>query len=92
MVVKAFFHNYVASGFAGKNSDRYLIDRVVWLEKLALSDTGMFVFAQWGIDVMGAAPIEIITNKKFHAEHWPRLEARIRSKRDLKKMAPYEKT
>lgn len=85
LVAKAFFENYVASGFAGKNPDRYLIDRVVWLEKLALSDAGMFAFAQWGIDVMGAAPIETITNKKFHTEHWPRLEARICSKRDRKK-------
>jgi hypothetical protein len=33
---------------------------------------------------MGAAPIEIITNKKFHTEHWPRLDSRIRSKRDRK--------
>ena len=87
LVAKAFFENYVASGFAGKNPDRYLIDRVVWLEKLALSDAGMFVFMQWEIDVMGAAPIEIITNKKFHAEHWPRLNARVQSKRDRKKAA-----
>ena len=87
LVAKAFFENYVESGFAGKNPDRYLIDRVVWLGKLALSDAGMFVFTQWGIDVMGAAPIEIIANKKFHIEHWPRLDARIRSKRDRKKGA-----
>lgn len=87
LVAKAFFENYVASGFAGKTPDRYLIDRVIWLEKLALSDAGMFVFTQWGIDVMGAAPIEIITNKKFHTEHWPRIEARIFSKRDRKKRA-----
>lgn len=84
LVAKAFFENYVESGFAGKNPDRYLINRVVWLGKLALSDAGMFVFTQWGIDVMGAAPIEIIANKKFHIEHWPRLDARIRSKRDRK--------
>ncbi|BBJ22164.1 hypothetical protein [Candidatus Nitrotoga sp. AM1P] len=87
LVAKAFFKNYVASGFAGKKPDRYLIDRVVWLEKLALSDAGMFVFTQWGIDVMGAAPIEIITNKKFHTEHWPRVDARVQSKRDRKKTA-----
>jgi hypothetical protein len=84
LVAKAFFLNYVASGFAGKNPDRYLIDRVVWLGKLALSDAGMFVFKQWGIDVMGAAPTELISNMKFHSEHWLRLDARIRSKRDRK--------
>jgi hypothetical protein len=82
LVAKAFFENYVSLGLAGTKPDRYLIDRVVWLGKLALSDAGMYVFTQWGVDVMGAAPINIITNKKFHAEHWPRLEARIHSKRD----------
>jgi hypothetical protein len=46
LVATAFFENHVASGFAGKNPDRYLIDRVVWLGKLALSDAGMFVFTQ----------------------------------------------
>jgi len=88
LVAKAFFENYVASGFAGKNPDRYLIDRVIWLGKLALSDAGIFVFTHWRIDVMGAAPANIITNKKFHTEHWPRLNARIRSKRDRKKGTP----
>lgn len=87
LVAKVFFENYVASGFAGKNPDRYLIDRVVWLEKLALSDAGMFVFMQLGIDVMEAAPIETITNKKFHAKHRPRLDARVQSRRNRKKTA-----
>lgn len=82
LVAKAFFENYVSSGLAGTKPDRYLIDRVMWLGKLALSDAGMYVFAQWGIDVMGAAPRSFITNKKFHSEHWPRLDARIRAKRD----------
>lgn len=81
-LAKAFFENYVSLGLAGKNPGRYLIDRVMWLGKLALSDAGMFVFVQWKIDVMDAAPIGLITNKKFHTEHWPRLEARIRAKRD----------
>jgi hypothetical protein len=87
LAAKAFFENYVSLGLAGTKPDRYLIDRVVWLGKLALSDAGMYVFTQWGIDVMGAAPIKLITNKTFHVEHWPRLEARIRSKRDRKRGA-----
>jgi hypothetical protein len=69
-------------GLAGENSDRYLIDRVKWLDKLALSDAGMFVFTHWKIDVLQAAPINLISDEKFHTEHWPRLETRIRSKRD----------
>jgi len=88
LVAKAFFENYVSSGFAGKNPDRYLIDRIMWLGKLALSDAGMFVFTQWGIDVMEAAPNDLVTNKKFHTEHWPRLDARIHSKRGRKKGTP----
>ena len=82
LLAKAFFENYVSLGLAGKNPDRYLIDRVMWLGKLALSDAGMFVFVQWKIDVMDAAPTGLIANKKFHTEHWPRLDARIRAKRD----------
>lgn len=85
LVAKAFFENYVSSGLAGGNPDRYLLNRVTWLGKLALSDEGIFVFTHWGIDVMKAAPLEFITNKKFHAEHWPRLDARVRLKRDRKK-------
>jgi hypothetical protein len=82
LAVKAFFENYISLGLAGTNPDRYLVERVKWLGKLALSDAGIYVFTQWGIDVMEAAPRNLITNKKFHAEHWPRLESRIRAKRD----------
>lgn len=82
LTAKAFFENYIALGLAGTNPDRYLVDRVKWLGKLALSEAGIYAFAQWGIDVMEAAPRNLITNKKFHAEHWPRLDSRIRAKRD----------
>jgi hypothetical protein len=84
LAAKAFFENYISLGLAGTNPDRYLVDRVKWLGKLALSDAGIYVFTQWGIDVMEAAPRNLITNKKFHAEHWPRLDSRIRAKRDRK--------
>lgn len=83
-VAKAFFENYVSLGLAGKNPDRYLIDRVMWLGKLALSDAGIYVYTQWRIDVMAAAPNNLIANKKFHTEHWPRLDARIQAKRGRK--------
>jgi hypothetical protein len=82
LAAKVFFENYISLGLAGTNPDRYLVERVKWLGKLALSDAGIYVFTQWGIDVMEAAPRNLITNKKFHAEHWPRLESRIRAKRD----------
>jgi hypothetical protein len=62
-VAKAFFENYVSTGLAGKNPDRYLIDRVMWLGKLALSDAGIYVHTQWEIDVMAAAPAGLIANK-----------------------------
>ena len=82
LVAKAFFENYVSLGLSGKNPDRYLIDRVKWLGKLALSDAGIFVYTHWGIDVMESAPMDLITNIKFHTEHWPRLDTKICSKRD----------
>lgn len=46
-VAKAFFENYVSLRLAGKNPDRYLIDRVIWLGKLALSEAGIYVYTQW---------------------------------------------
>ncbi|MGV8934392.1 MAG: hypothetical protein ACOH1I_07200 [Gallionellaceae bacterium] len=82
LAAKAFYENYVALGMAGKNPDRYLISRVQWLGELALSDAGIFVFTQWGIDVMKAASEKLITNQKFHSEHWPRLINRIRMKQE----------
>ena len=85
-VAKAFFENYVSMGLAGKNPDRYLIDRVMWLGKLALSEAGIYVYTQWGIDVMAAAPVDLIANKKFYTEHWPRLDARIRAKRERRNL------
>lgn len=84
LVAKAFFEYFFQSGMAGENPDRYLIDRVRWLEKLAFSDAGLFVFTHWKIDVLEAAPANLIMDEKFHIEHWPRLEARIRLRRDRK--------
>jgi hypothetical protein len=83
-VAKAFFDNYVSLRLAGKNPNRYLIDRFMWLGKLPLLDAGMYVFTQWGVEVMEASPRSLITKEKFHAEHWPRLNSRIRAKRDRK--------
>jgi hypothetical protein len=82
LAAKAYFENYVSLGMAGKNPDRYLIGRVQWLGDLALSDAGIFVFNQWGIEVMGASSTNLIMNQKFHSEHWPRLINRIRRKQD----------
>lgn len=84
LVAKAFFEYFFRLGMAGGNPDRYLIDRVRWLEKLAFSDAGLFVFTHWKIDVLEAAPVNLITDEKFHIEHWPRLETRIRLRRDRK--------
>ena len=82
LAAKAFYENYVSLGMAGKNPDRYLIGRVQWLGELALSDAGIFVFTQWSIDVIGAASPNLISNPKFHSEHWPRLINRIRTKQE----------
>ncbi|HUW00243.1 MAG TPA: hypothetical protein VMV88_08805 [Gallionella sp.] len=89
-VAKAFFENYVSMGLAGKNPDRYLIDRVMWLGKLALSEAGIYVNTQWGIDVMATAPVDLVANKKFHTEHWPRLDERIRAKRGRRNLMGQE--
>lgn len=79
-VVNAFLTYYVNQGFAGENPDRYLIDRVQWLKNLALSDSGIFVFVNWQIDIISAAPIELIQNSDFHTKNWPQIIKWIRTK------------
>lgn len=81
-LVKAFLEYYVGNGLAGAKPDKYLIDRIMWLHDLALTDAGKFAYAEWGIDVMRAAPIERVQNKKFHAQHIPRMETEIATKRE----------
>lgn len=81
-VVKAFLEYFVSNGLAGANPDKYLIDRIMWLHDLALTDAGKFVYAEWGIDVMQAAPMDKVQNQDFHAQHKPRMEAEIATKRE----------
>ena len=88
LTAKAFFENYVSLGMAGENPDRYLIDRVQWLKKLALSDAGIFVFIHWNIDVIEAAPIHLIKSPEFHSKNWPQIIKWIRTKQDRQKYAP----
>ena len=88
LTAKAFFVNYVSLGLAGKNPDRYLIDRVQWLKELALSDAGLFAFVHWNIDVIEAAPIHLITAPQFHSKNWPQIIEWIRTKQDSLKKAP----
>lgn len=81
-VVKAFLEYYVGNGMAGPNPDKYLIDRIMWLHDLALIDAGKFVYAEWGIDVMQAAPMDRVQNQDFHTRHKPRMMADILTKRE----------
>ncbi len=80
-VLKAFFEWYVRGGFADGNEERYLLDRVKWLKEVALSDDGLFVYKNWGIDVMNAAPYSLIKSDAFHQKQKPKIEQWITSKR-----------
>lgn len=81
-VVKAFLEYYVSNGLAGTKPDKYLIGRIMWLHDLALTEAGKFAYAEWGIDVMQAAPMDRVQDKNFHAQHQPRMEAEIATKRE----------
>lgn len=81
-VVKAFLEYYAGNGMAGAKPDKFLIDRIMWLHDLALTDAGKFVYAEWGIDVMQAASMDIVQNKDFHTQQKPRMEAEIVTKRE----------
>ena len=80
-VMKAFIVWYLREGYAERNEERYLLDRVQWLKRLALSDDGLFVFRNWGIDVMNAAPYSHIQSEEFHQKQKPKIEQWIASKR-----------
>jgi hypothetical protein len=86
VVLKAFLENFVRSGRAGEDPDGYLIDRVQWLKQLALSDAGIFVFVHWRIDIMQAAPVNLITTPEFHSKNWPQIVKWVRTKQERKKL------
>jgi len=81
-VVKAFLEYYVSNGLAGAKPDKYLIDRIMWLHDLALSDAGKFAYVEWGIDVMQAAPMGRVQNQDFQTQHRPRMESEIAARRE----------
>lgn len=92
-VVAEFLKYYVGNGWAGANPDKYLVNRIQWLNDLALTDAGKFAYAEWGIDVMQAAPMDMVQSKEFQAQHKPRMEAEIATKRERyrKRHAPITK-
>ncbi|MHB1115809.1 hypothetical protein [Sideroxydans sp.] len=78
-VARVFFEEFAK--LMTEDPDGYLIDRVGWLQKLALSDAAIYVFANYGIDVLDAAPVHQIKTEMFHSEHWPRTVERVKKKR-----------
>lgn len=80
-VMHRFFEWYVQSGYAAPDPERYLLDRVQWLKGVALSDDGVFVFAEWGIDVMDAAPYHLIKSLDFHTKQKLRIAHWVAKKR-----------
>ena len=59
----------------------YLMNSARWLAKLAQSAKALYVFKNWGIDVLTAAPIELIKHTKFHSLDWPKQVEWVTEKR-----------
>lgn len=65
-VYRKYIENYAATQLdSNETREEYLMDRMRAIAKLARSDAGLFVFKGWAIDLMDAAPIELITHQKI---------------------------
>jgi hypothetical protein len=77
-VVRAFIENFMDAG-GDPRTVRQAVKRV---EKLALDTKLSRVAFTYDIDVLAAVPTERIAYPRFHEEQWPRILARLESKRE----------
>lgn len=77
-VVRAFIEDYM-KGAGDPRTVRQAVKRV---EKLALDTQLSRVAFTHDIDVLAAIPVDRIAYSRFREEQWPRIVARLKSKRD----------
>ncbi|HEY9268197.1 MAG TPA: hypothetical protein VIO39_01940 [Methylotenera sp.] len=84
-VCKKFITEYVKS-LPTADQENYLMTKARWLAKLAKSPSGLFVYKNWGIDVLEAAPISLISHEAFLKLDWPKQLGWVANKRKPKKL------
>jgi hypothetical protein len=77
-VVRAFIEDYMDAA-GDPRTVRQALKRV---EKLALDSRLSRVAFTYDIDVLASVPLERIAYSRFHREQWPRIIARLESKRE----------
>lgn len=83
-VCKKFITEYV-KGLPTEEQENYLMEKSRWLAKQAKSPSGLYVYKNWGIDVLDAAPINLITHEVFLKLDWPKQLSWVEIKRKPKK-------
>lgn len=83
-VCKKFITEYVKT-LPKENQEDYLMAKARWLAKLAKSPSGLYVYKNYGIDVLEAAPISLITHEAFLKLDWPKQLGWVKDKRKPKK-------
>lgn len=89
-VCKKFITEYVKT-LPTEDQEGYLMGKARWLAKLAKSSSGLYVFKNWGIDVLDAAPISLISHEAFLKLDWPKQLGWVVDKRKPKKPQPQKK-
>jgi hypothetical protein len=76
-VVYAFLLDHLQDG----RDPRVVRQATKRVERMALDAQLANVASEYGIDVLSAIPTDQITNPRFHAEQWPRIQERLANRR-----------
>lgn len=52
----------------------FLLERTEELKKIALSNSSIFVFKHYGINLLDSFPIELVENQNFLEKQWPNIK------------------
>ena len=53
---------------------KMLLDKATELKKIALSDASVYVYKNYGINVLDSFPVHAVENQKFLEYQWPQIK------------------
>jgi hypothetical protein len=53
---------------------KYLIEKANELKQIALSPASVFVYKNYGINILDSFPVELVTNEDFIKKNWPQIQ------------------
>jgi len=91
-VYKEFVQSYAFREMQSANAQEvYFMQRARLIAKFSQSDPAVFVFREFGIDLLDAVPIDLITHKEFLERDWPKQVEWVSKRRVLPKPQPIRK-